>query len=68
MCNTRNKVKAYLYCSNGLESQKSDATVVYDPTEEELPPPTEDQLKKIRFIADCFKERTEKVALTKPWG
>ena len=43
-----------------LESQRSDATVVYD-VEDDIEPPTEDQKKKIGFMSDCFRHVSHKV-------
>lgn len=45
-----------------LESQRSDATVIYD-VDDDLEPPTEEQKKKIKFLADCYRKKTEKVRL-----
>lgn len=47
-----------------LESQKSDATVVYnvdeDDNEDDKSPLTDDQKKKIEFLKDCFSDKSEK--------
>ncbi|WAR07391.1 SMRCD-like protein [Mya arenaria] len=42
-----------------LESQRSDVTVVYDVDQEELPPPTADQKKKINFLSGCFSNKSK---------
>lgn len=46
-----------------LESQRSDATVVYnvDDDEDNDVPLTEDQKKKVDFLRDCFSNKSEKV-------
>lgn len=46
-----------------LESQRSDATVVYnvDDDEDDDVPLTDDQKKKVDFLRDCFSHKSEKV-------
>ncbi|XP_053396999.1 SWI/SNF-related matrix-associated actin-dependent regulator of chromatin subfamily A containing DEAD/H box 1A-like [Mercenaria mercenaria] len=43
-----------------LDTQRSDATVLYDVDEEDNSPLTDDQKKKINFLKDCFSDKTEK--------
>ena len=45
-----------------MESQRSDATVVYDVDEiNDSTPLTADQKKKIDFLRDCFVDKTDQV-------
>ena len=50
--------------SYGLESQRSDATEVYDLTKDgdEEEPLSEDKEKKVQFLKDCFKEKSRAVS------
>ena len=60
--------EAYLQAtvSYGLESQRSDATEIYeikDDEEEDTTPLTDKQEKDLSFMRTCFKDRSRKVRI-----